>query len=255
MKIKKHFRKFFCTFLAGLLFFSMILADTAPVSAAEKDDSYHVLWDTDADKIHIRVKDFRVPYTCIDFPTKGYRVTNIQVSSKNLRAKVVKRSENYIRNIDEKQIITESFVSSYDCVGFYAAKKGTYDVTFDIADPSGQIVKSKSIKVYANNDEPISYVKVNDKKKAIFRSNKVQYLIVNKKDAKIEVKMNSGYKLKKIVYSYSYFQNDEYIQKIKEIKNKGKIKLNNYQDYLITITFQDKYTGRLNEKQFGISRW
>lgn len=113
-------------------------------------------------------------------------ITNIKTSSKNLKAKVTRKT--YDSNTTD----------NYGVIGLYALKEGKYTVSFDVlTEKGGKKLYSKKVTVYAKNDSPI--------KSITYAGNTNLYDIQSKASGKLNVKMNKGYKLKSIeVGTYSY---------------------------------------------------
>ena len=122
----------------------------------------------------------------VQLGTNGKNIKNIKTSSKNLKAKVTRLS------------LSSSSNSGY--VGVYAKKTGKYTVSFDVYNAQNKKIKKFTVKVNVteptfSNNSPFKSVTFNNKEYDYAKA------VYNKNSVKVNVKMNKGYKLKKIEYS------------------------------------------------------
>ena len=140
-------------------------------------------------------------------------ITNIKTSSKNLKAKVTRKT--YDSNTTD----------NYGVIGLYALKEGKYTVSFDVlTEKGGKKLYSKKVTVYAKNDSPI--------KSITYAGNTNLYDIQSKASGKLNVKMNKGYKLKSIeVGTYSYTDQ-------KDTSKSSDTSVSVEKDYNTTLTYK-----------------
>ncbi|MCR5273589.1 MAG: hypothetical protein K6E13_11510 [Lachnospiraceae bacterium] len=182
------------------------------------------------EKMHIPVKNCRIDVISCEFDN-GYDITNINSSSKKLRAW---KAHDVNTTLDEHMV----------WIGVLAKKSGEYKVTYDVVDKDGSVVNSHEISVLADEKKPYSYIKVNGKKaKCDFKSKNLSIptgIFKNKKvkpSIKVDVKMNKGYELKGIYIRKGFASEFEKIKKGK----KYKIKDTNVE---LKIEYKDLYTDK-----------
>lgn len=218
----KLFKQIICTVLTLCLCAGLLLIPSAPVSAATGPSAPKAV-DVFYYKNFPMVNDSAIS---VQLGTNGKNIKNVKTSSKNLKAKVTRLS------------LSSSQSSGY--VGVYAKKTGKYTVSFDIYNSQNKKIKKLTVKVNVieptfSNDGPFKSVtfdnKAYDYEKAIY----------NKNSVKVNVKMNKGYKLKKIEYktyskpaveansSYSTTYSNSEITKT--VKNGKSIQLGHYGYY------------------------
>lgn len=156
---------------------------------------------------------------------EGDYVASVKSNSPNLTVKLTKKyiySGNYGTSAELNGQESPDFKASYqiDCL---STKKGTYTITVTVKNAKKKTVCTKKIKVYAEDySSPIKSIK--------YAGTQFFYThVTKKKSGKIQVAMNSGYKLQKIeIGTYGvgktyeeYYPEPEY----KTVKNKQKITL------------------------------
>lgn len=177
----KLFKQIICAVLTLCLCAGLLLIPSAPVSAATTPSAPKAV-DVFYYKNYPMVNDYAIS---VQLGTDGQTIKNVKTSGKDLKAKVTRLS------------LSTSQRSGY--IGVYAKKTGKYTVSFDIYNAQNKKIKKLTVKVNvtestSTNNGPFKSVtfdnKVYDYEKAIY----------NKNSVKINVKMNKGYKLKKIEY-------------------------------------------------------
>lgn len=160
-------------------------------------------------------------YSYIDIDIKGDRIANVKSNSKNL---IAKKTREYHYHKTEKDYDTDQIVAtdeySYASISYFAKKKGTYKVSFDVVKPDGTVRCTKTITVKATGST--TYV---DPFKSVTFAGKDIYSYFpysQTKSGKIKVSMKKGYKLVSIeVGTY----NNKNILTYKKVKNNAKISL------------------------------
>lgn len=175
-------------------------------------------------------------------------ISNIKSKNKNLKAKL------YVTCNDDTS------GGKWYLVHLYSKKSGIYKVTYTYTNANGQQSK-KTLKVKVTKEEPIKYVKLG--KKSLTNEN-VNIVTANR--AKLSIKMNKGYKIKKIeLIKNEYTSTGSTTKVTTRVKNNSKIKVSNipftviyrranstiytYKKSIsaetdIVITYKDKYSKR-----------
>jgi hypothetical protein len=136
-------------------------------------------------------------------------IENLRTSSKYLTVKCTYQSG--------------SAEEPYAEITFYATKKGTYTMKFDVYKANGKKRKSYSVKVYASGSgNALQTIAINGKKIAI---NSTYSHYTAAKSAKIKFGLATGCKIKKITV-YQYDQNGEHQTSI--FKNGSNITFGKY---------------------------
>ena len=178
----KLFKQITCAVLTLCLCAGLLLIPSAPVSAATGPSAPKAV-DVSYYKNYPMVNDSAIS---VQLGTNGKNIKNIKTSSKNLKAKVTRLS------------LSSSSNSGY--VGVYAKKTGKYTVSFDVYNAQNKKIKKFTVKVNVteptfSNNSPFKSVTFNNKEYDYAKA------VYNKNSVKVNVKMNKGYKLKKIEYS------------------------------------------------------
>lgn len=182
-------------------------------------------------------------YITVYLDDNGDRVTNVKSSSSKLLAKktkervVTETSTDYDYEL-AKEISTTNTSYETACISFFAKKKGTYKVTFDVVDKAGTVKCTKTIKVYADatvsSSSAIKYIKYAGK------STWEYYPYTTKKSGKLSVKLNKGYSLVSIEVG-KINKNGEMVYK--KVKNNKKIKLATSSKYSYSYSYSgDSYS-------------
>lgn len=175
-------------------------------------------------------------------------ISNIKSKNKNLKAKL------YVTCTDSTS------GGKWYLVHLYSKKSGIYKVSYKYTDANGKQIK-KTLKVNVTKEEPFKYVKLKGKKLSSDTEN-----IVKANKAKLSIKMNNGYKLKKIqIIKCKYDSTGNTIEVTTKVKNNSKITISStprtivtrnndssirrYADCIdaetyIVITYKDKYSKR-----------
>lgn len=137
-------------------------------------------------------------YTNISLDNDGDRIANVKSGSANLLAK--KTVEGYSKTTDTSYdydtdknvtVTTTRYYSTY--ISFFAKKKGTYKVSFDVLDSLGNIRCKKTITVTAvassSVEDPIKSIKYRGKDLYTF------YPYTTAASGKLSVSLKKGYKL------------------------------------------------------------
>ena len=200
----KLFKQITCAVLTLCLCAGLLLIPSAPVSAATGPSAPKAV-DVSYYKNYPMVNDSAIS---VQLGTNGKNIKNIKTSSKNLKAKVTRLS------------LSSSSNSGY--VGVYAKKTGKYTVSF-VTEPT------------FSNNSPFKSVTFNNKEYDYAKA------VYNKNSVKVNVKMNKGYKLKKIEYSTyskpvaktnsSYSTTYSNSEITKKVKNGKSIQLGHYGYY------------------------
>ena len=173
-------------------------------------------------------------------------ISNIKSKNKNLKAKL------YVTCTDSTS------GGKWYLVHLYSKKSGIYKAAYTYTDANGKQIK-KTLKVKVTKEEPFKYVKLKGKKLSSDTEN-----IVKANKAKLSIKMNNGYKLKKIqIVKYKYDSTGNTIEVTTKVKNNSKITISStpytdvtrnndssirrYVDSIdaetyIVITYKDKYS-------------
>lgn len=217
----KSMKQIVCTILTLCLCVGLFMIPSTPVSAAttpsvsKNVDVYYYPSYPD-------VNDYAIS---VNLGTYGKNIKNIKTNSKNLKAKLTSLNLNTTQN------------TGY--IGVYAKKTGNYKVTFDVYNAKNKKVKSLSVKVrvlsaVSSNNYPF--------KSLTFDGKYYDYsTLYTKGSVKINVKMNKGYKLKKIeyrtyskptvTYSTSTSKSISNTEKTTKTANGKAIKLGRYASY------------------------
>ncbi len=177
----KLFKQTICAVLTLCLCTGLLLVPSAPVFAADSPNAPKAV-DVFYYKNFPLVNDSAIP---VQLGTSGKNIKNVKTSDKNLKAKVTRLSVSTSQN------------SGY--IGVYAKKTGKYKVSFDVYNAKNKKIKTLSVKVNviepdASNASPFKSVTF-DNKEYNFENT-----VYSKNSVKINVKMNNGYKLKRIEY-------------------------------------------------------
>jgi hypothetical protein len=141
----------------------------------------------------------------------GDYIGDLKTSSKDLIAKVT-----WINTSTDNA--GESYIS------VYSAKEGKYKVTFNVYNKKGKKLKAFSVKVYVSNTDAIKSMTYGGKKVECSEFSN----LMTKKSGKFSVKLNKGYKLKKIQVT-TYNKKGKAIKKT--IKNNSTLTLGKYRGY------------------------
>lgn len=241
-------KKMLSCFLTATLLLGLLLSNETEVKAATKVP--------DKVRIHTNMESMDLNFS---YAAYGDKVINIKTSSKNLKAKVT-----YINQ--ETGILSSNTLEGG--ISLYASKKGKYTVSFDMVNASGTLRKHYKVTVYAFDDAAIKSVTVG--KNVLDDTQYSCYL--KGSSGKVTVKLNSGYKLKKI--EYGVWNNAKNEMVYKTIRNMSKIKYSttlvefnqeysstdlSYHTYMsslaalteLRITYIDKYSrGTLTESYY-----
>ena len=218
----KLFKQITCAVLTLCLCAGLLLIPSAPVSAATGPSAPKAV-DVSYYKNYPMVNDSAIS---VQLGTNGKNIKNIKTSSKDLKAKVTRLS------------LSSSSNSGY--VGVYAKKTGKYTVSFDVYNAQNKKIKKFTVKVNVteptfSNNSPFKSVTFNNKEYDYAKA------VYNKNSVKVNVKMNKGYKLKKIEYSTystpvaktnnSYSTTYSNSEITKKVKNGKSIQLGHYGYY------------------------
>lgn len=218
----KLFKQITCAVLTLCLCAGLLLIPSAPISAATGPSAPKAV-DVSYYKNYPMVNDSAIS---VQLGTNGKNIKNIKTSSKNLKAKVTRLS------------LSSSSNSGY--VGVYAKKTGKYTVSFDVYNAQNKKIKKFTVKV--NVTEP-TFSNNSPFKSVTFDNKEYDYAktVYNKNSVKVNVKMNKGYKLKKIEYSTyskpvaktnsSYSTTYSNSEITKKVKNGKSIQLGHYGYY------------------------
>lgn len=144
----------------------------------------------------------------------GDVIKNIKTSSNDLKAK---ETAIHISVSSEGETTRNT-----RAISLYTAKEGKYTVSFDIMGTNNKKKSSKKVTVYAYSDSPVKEVTLDGEH---------SFGLVSKSSGRLQVVMNSGYKLKKIeIGKYVKKTEDDgksidTEMKYKTIKNNAKITL------------------------------
>ena len=253
--------------MAGCLF--MTTEAKASVQGPETTDSKKgIIWNT-----HMRV-DLKTRHNSDAFiylANPDYYVASVKSSSKNLIAKVTEEYKVTSSNL-HYDATTDTQYKKRACIEFYAKKKGNYTVTVTIKNAKKKTVAKKKIKVFAGYpSDAVASIDYGSTTYYVFGSG--ANLLTSTPSAKLKVKMNATYKLKKIEIAKEYNEKGEPIYR--KIKNGAKIKLatkttfekvwyesNSYRDACkysflkpmtkIRVTFLDKKFGITRTEEYNI---
>lgn len=200
-------------------------------------------------KLHI-VTNSSTELFAFDFQAYGDCIKNLKTDSKNLLAKQILEQQDKDAGI------------YYGVIGLHAAKTGSYKLSFDIYKNNGQKKASYVIKVYANQDRAVNYVKL---------GNSTGKALLTGTSGKVQVSLHKGYQLKKI--EYGVVEKGKVDLTVKEVKNhetitygkyKLALKLNDtsilwydgmFAETHIFVTYIDKYTGAEAKEEFIFNKW
>lgn len=185
-------------------------------------------------------------YITVYLNNDSERISNIKSGSKYLLAK--KTCESYASRLTsdwdyEQQKYTSKQEKSYGSasISFFAKKKGTYNVTFDVLKADGTVKCTKSIKVYVDrtvsSSSPIKSITYAGK--GIYE----YYPYTTKTSGKLKVKLKSGYSLTSIQVKTKDTKGN-YVTK--KVKNGKKITLAKSGKY----TEEDFYSTRTHNPLF-----
>mgnify|MGYP006934544629 CR=1 FL=1 len=251
----KLIKKMTCVFFALLMVITMIAVPTLAAGTAQAKTSVPT-------KVRVYPQSYNNSAISFDYANAGDKIANLKTNSKNLVAR-----QTYHRT----EVGTSSDENAAE-IGLYAKKAGKYTVSFDIYSEDGSVKRSShKITVFAKADAPVSTIKLDGKDLSEYA-----YTMINKKSAKLSVKMASGYKLQKIVVR-TYDKDGKYVEKT--VKNNKKITLGKYpysyaygykSDYsnyrynywrkylnaptYIEITYKDKWTKQSETTTYMVSR-
>lgn len=215
----KLIKRMTCAFFALLMVITMIAVPT-PTLAAETTQAKTSV----PTKVRVYPQSYDNSAISFDYANAGDKIANLKTSSKNLVARQTYHRTEVGTSSDEN--VAE--------IGLYAKKAGKYTVSFDIYSEDGSVKRSShKITVFAKADAPVSSVKLDGKDLSEYA-----YTMVNKKSAKLSVKMTKGYKLQKIVVR-TYDKDGKYVEKA--AKNNKKITLGKY-PYSYTYSYASSYS-------------
>jgi hypothetical protein len=118
-------------------------------------------------------------------------------------------------------ISTSTDDAGHSDISLYSTKEGSYKVTFNVYNKAGKKLKAFSVKVYVSNSDPIKSITYGSKNVAVSEFSN----LMTKESGKFSVKLNKGYKLKKIQVT-TYNKKGEAVRKT--IKNNKKLTLGKY---------------------------
>lgn len=144
-------------------------------------------------------------------------IKNLKVKGSGSKNLLVRQT---CQNYHENSYSTDN---GYASLSFFAKKKGTYKVTFDVYNKNDKkenafTVTVKAVDSVGSYDYPIKSATFDGK-------TNVFYDLTTKKSGKFKVKMKNGYRLKGITLTY-YDKKGNY--KTKKIKNNAKVTLSDY---------------------------
>ncbi len=128
-------------------------------------------------------------------------------------------------------INTPSRTNSYAELDMWVKKAGTYTVSFDVVGADGKKRYTQKITVVADDKKAVASISFAGKKLNVSNTTSDDGIFTTKKKGKINVKMNKGYKLKRIEYLIGQEQRvDEYgdpytVNIWQQVKNNKKISL------------------------------
>ena len=157
-------------------------------------------------------------------------IAKVKSSSKNLVVKV-SNTYSYERTYSSYPELNKKG-SGYD-ISYYAKKKGSYKISFQVLDKDKKVLETKTLKIKATPDayagafKSIQYGSQYLSKQRLTTTSTPRLprdntLYTTKKSGKLKVKMNKGYKLDKIEVT-TLSKNG--ISTTKTVKNKKKIKI------------------------------
>lgn len=168
--MKKIIKTLFCL---GLFFSLMFMVRN--VSHAEYMEKPYTLLPK---KTTISVEDGG--YCLVGVETSAETITNIRSKSKNLRV-------NLLETVTDK-----TTGGKWYRIELFSKKPGISKFTYTYTGPSGAS-QNKTVKVKVTDESPIKFVKIKNKALSSEKPNLIKY-----SKGKLKVKMNKGYKLKKI---------------------------------------------------------
>ena len=159
-------------------------------------------------------------------------IAKVKSSSKNLIVKV-SRTYSYEYTNSSYPEWNEKYTHNY-IISYYAKKKGSYKISFQVLDKDKKVLETKTLKIKATPDayagafKSIQYGSQYLSKQRLTTTSTPRLprldntLYTTKKSGKLKVKMNKGYKLDKIEVT-TLSKNG--ISTTKTVKNKKKIKI------------------------------
>lgn len=144
------------------------------------------------------------------FDSEGSKITKLKSSSKNLKVK-----------------LTHQCQTDWT-IAFYAAKKGSYKITFTIKPKKGKSI-NKTVTVTVDKTTPFKKITYGGKSVPLYSYLDNFKLITTATSGKLSITMNKGYKIKSITM-YTYKQSKKNgvttsVMQEKKIKNNTKISL------------------------------
>lgn len=245
----KCFKKAACMLLALTLALGVLVVPSVPVQAASKAT-------LDSKKAHVIVNtgfSSSNDEIVVSFAKGDYKLKNVKSSSKNLKVTVT--------NIYSHSSKYDEQVYPYGSAAleFYAKKKGTYKVSFDVVDKAGKKTSSHKVTVYADSTEEIKNVTLNGKYFSGYTT---------KTKAKFKVTLGKKAKLKYITMT-TYDKKGKAVTK--KIKNNQTVTLGNYRsisknsndswsssllaETRFEVFYKSEYTGKVKSVTYSVSRW
>lgn len=228
--MKKSLQKTVAKCFAAFVFaFACTLLLQMPAFAKDVDDTQNGVHYDDTQTVTVGyVSNYNYgggAYTYIRLDNDGDRIANVKSGSANLLAK--KTVEDYSKSTStdydydtDKNVTVTTTRYYYTYISFFAKKKGTYKVSFDVLDSRGNIRCKKTITVTAvtssSTESPVKSIKYRGKDLYTY------YPYTTAASGKLSVKLKKGYQLVSIEIG-KQDSSGEYVYT--KVKNNKTIKL------------------------------